>query len=77
MMVLIEVMRDGKCIRRCDARCHRAAVGGKSRCCCGGVLRGIEREGINPAGISSEFLNALRENVRLEPGEYVQLRIGA
>jgi hypothetical protein len=40
-------------------------------------LRGIEREGIDPAGIPSEFLNRLRESVRLEPGEYVQLRIGA
>jgi hypothetical protein len=77
MMVLIEVMRDGRCVRRCDARCHRAAIGGKSRCCCGGVLRGIEREGIDPARVSPTFLNTVRKSVRLEPGEYIQLRIGA
>lgn len=77
MTVLIEVYRDGRRVRYCGARCHRADPNKRGRCCCGGVFRGIEREGIDPAGIPTEFLVTVRENVRLNPGEYIQLRVGA
>jgi hypothetical protein len=76
-MVLIEIMRGGRSVRRCDARCHRARPGGKSRCCCKGLLRGIERRGIDPESLDPGFLNWVRAQVELRADEYVQLRIGA
>ena len=78
-MVLIEVFRDGKRVRFCGARCHNAprSEREKSRCCCGGALRGIVELGIKPEQISSNYLNEIRERMELGPGEYVQLRIGA
>lgn len=77
-MVLIVVMRDGKRVRVCGARCHRAdPYNGESHCCCGGRLRGIERLGYDPANVSPEYLNEVRRSIALAPGEYVQLRIGA
>lgn len=76
-MVLVEVMKDGKRVRYCGARCHRADPVGKSHCCCGGLLRGCERDGERAAEVAPEFLAIVRESVRLKPGEYVQLRLGA
>jgi hypothetical protein len=77
-MVLIEVKRDGKRVRICGARCHRAdPYNGESHCCCGGRLRGIERLGYDPAEIPPSVLDDVRREIALRPGEYVQLRIGA
>lgn len=78
-MVLIEVMRDGRRVRYCGARCHNASRAGMadSRCVCGGWLRGITEIGIRPEDVSPALLHVIRENVELQPGEYVQLRIGA
>jgi hypothetical protein len=78
-MVLIEVYKDGRRVRFCGARCHEADPAGrsKSKCVCGGNLRGIVRMGIAPLDVSPEYLAEIRERIVLEPGEYVQLRIGA
>lgn len=82
MATLIRVLDEsGKETRRCDARCHRAdpssKAANKSRCCCGGILRGIERKGIDPLSLNSEYLNWVRLTVKLREGEHVQLRFGA
>lgn len=79
-VVLIEV-RDasGKVTRRCDGRCHRAKPlprGKRSGCVCGGIFRGVELRG-DPLNISPGFLNHIRANVELRPGETIQLRIAA
>lgn len=80
MTVLIEVRDErGAITRRCDARCHRADPDEwqKSKCVCGGYLRGIERKGIQALDVSWEELAHLRECIVLRPGEHVQFRIGA
>ena len=75
MTVLIRILDErGKETRRCDARCHMADPLKPSRCCCGGLLRGCERDGGLP---SPDYLAIVRETVTLRPGEHVQLRIGA
>jgi hypothetical protein len=77
-MVLIEIKRDGKRVRICGARCHRAdPFNGESHCCCGGRLRGVEALGIDPRDVPPEYLDEIRREVALAPDEYVQLRIGA
>jgi len=78
-MVLIEVFRDGKRVRYCGARCHNSPRdrADKSRCCCGGILTGITELGIRPEQVSPALLNDIRQRMKLAPGEYVQLRIGA
>lgn len=75
-MVLIEVMKDGRRVRYCGAKCHRAKPG-PSRCICGGYLRGIEFRGLDPAGVDPGFLEWIRAHIELREGEYVQMRIGA
>lgn len=80
-MVLVEVRNEaGKVTRRCDARCHRAKDlprGKRSGCVCGGILRGIERRGIDPRTVNVGLLDMVRKNAELRPGESIQLRIGA
>jgi hypothetical protein len=82
MTVLIRIEDEsGRETRRCDARCHRAdpssKAANKSRCCCGGILRGIERKGVDPLSLSDDYLNWVRMTVVLRPGEHVQMRFGA
>lgn len=45
MAVLIKIMRDGREIGRCDARCYDG-IGRKCKCCCGGANHGL---GLNKA----------------------------
>lgn len=73
MTVLIRILDEsGHEVRRCDGRCHRAKPGGKSQCCCGGALRGVEREEMV---IDPRFVDYVRRTVTLNPGEHVQLAI--
>lgn len=79
MTTLIRVMdASGKEARRCDARCHRANPKSPhpSRCICGGLLRGIETPG-DMRRVDSDYLNWVRGQVSLKPGESVQLEIVA
>jgi hypothetical protein len=76
--VLIRVCDEsGRETRRCDGRCHRADPLKPSRCICGGLLRGCERDGETALDVAPEFLAVVRESIKLKPGESVQLRIGA
>jgi hypothetical protein len=77
-MVLIEVRDErGRVVRQCNARCHRADPTRTSACVCGGVFRGIERRGEDPALIDPATVAAARESVVLADNQHVQLRIGA
>lgn len=78
MTVLIRILNEyGVETRRCDARCHRADPLKPSRCLCGGMLRGCERDGRSVDEIDSKYLALVFETVKLNPGEHVQMRIGA
>jgi hypothetical protein len=78
MVVLIEV-RDarGRTVRWCGAKCHHADPETTGVCVCGGAFRGIARQGIDPAAVTPETIESVRERVVLGQGQHVQLRIGA
>lgn len=80
MTTLIRVFDEsGRETRRCDARCHRAdpSRAYESRCLCEGWLRGVETGGRTALDVKPEFLNLVRERIKLKPGEHVHMRIGA
>lgn len=79
MTTLIRVFdATGKEARRCDGRCHFANPKPRrpSRCVCGGLLRGIELT-VDIRRLDPDYLNWVRAQVRLKPGESVQMEFVA
>lgn len=78
LTTLIRIVNDeGKVTRRCDARCHQADPLKPSHCCCAGLLKGCALGGRSALDVKPEFLAFVRETIPLNPGEHIQLRIGA
>jgi hypothetical protein len=77
LATLITVLTPQGTVRRCDARCHAAdkAKAHKSECVCGGRFRGIGAD--KALEIPLEEVYAARQEIKLRPGETVQLRVGA
>lgn len=74
MTTLIEVHNDELgTTRRCDATCHEAK-GDECGCICGGKLHGLMRNG-SEIYISGSFVAEVREQVVLEHGDSLQLRL--
>jgi hypothetical protein len=78
MTVLVRIQDEsGRETRRCDARCHRSDPLKPSHCCCLGMLKGCERDGRSALDVDPTYLALVRETITLNPGEHVQMRIGA
>lgn len=78
MTTLIRVMdASGKETRRCDGRCDKAKLGNPSRCVCSGHLRGIGLTAGYPDSIDPDYLNWVRAQIRLNPGESIQMTMTA
>lgn len=77
MTAVITVTTERGTTRVCGARCHNASpdTRHRSRCVCGGMLHGVGDE--QARAMAWEHIEAIREKVKLAPGETMQLRIGA
>lgn len=75
MSTILEARTQRGTSRRCDRICHDATPGSKCGCICGGAFHGIG--GDRALAVSPERLAEVREDMRIDTGGYVQLRIGA
>lgn len=75
MPTILEAKTQRGTSRRCDAVCHNAKPGSTCGCICGGAFHGIGRD--RALAVSPERLSEVREDMRIDSGGYVQLRIGA